>query len=272
MATHVKSCAPSTGWDWLMQGVRLFKQKPGELFLFGNTYLFIILFVGILIPYLGAAIVTLVTPALGYGIMTAGRMAQRGLRVTPSIMFNAFTQGERAKLNHFLLLGAIYTGLFALIKLMAHLVLGAQPEANFGDLQKADPQANAALFEYVVLYMMFVGVMSIPVLIAFWYAPVLVAWHNMKPTQALFSSWVAVWRNKGAFLIYGMGWLILSLGFSSVLVTLFTLLGLPAPFVSALNMLTIAVVMAVSLCTFYPSYVSVFEHDPSLDLQEPSTN
>ncbi|WP_370262275.1 BPSS1780 family membrane protein [Limnobacter sp.] len=265
MATHVKTCTPSTGWEWLMQGLRLFKQKPGELFLFGNTYLFIILFVGMLIPYLGAAIVTLATPALGYGIMTAGRMAQKGMRVGPAVMFTAFTQAERAKLNHFLVLGGIYTAGFAIIKLIAHLFLGPQPEATLGDLQGGNPEASAALFEYVVMYMVVVGVLSLPILLAFWYAPVLVGWHNMKPVQALFSSWVAVWRNKTTFLIYGMGWLILSLGFSSVFLTLFTMLGLPAPILSALNMLAVAIVMAVSLCTLYPTYQSVFEQDPHLD-------
>ena len=72
-----------------MQGVKLFRKKPGEMFLFGNTYLFIILFVGILIPFLGAAAVAMASPALGFGIMLAGRMAQKGLRVGPSVLFNA---------------------------------------------------------------------------------------------------------------------------------------------------------------------------------------
>jgi len=262
LANYVHTCPPSAGWDWLMQGVQLFRKKPGEMFLFGNTYLFIILFVGILIPFLGAAVVAMASPALGFGIMMAGRMAQKGLRVGPSVLFNAFTQEHRKHLQSLLVLGAIYTACFALIKLFAHLLLGAQPTVSMDDLQNGDPAANAAFMEYMVQYMVFVGLFSIPVLLAFWFAPVLVVWHNMKPVQALFSSWVAVWRNKSSFLIYGMGWLILGLGFSSVFVAVFTMLGLPAAFVSALNMMCVALVMAVSLCTFYPTYKAVFEHDP----------
>jgi hypothetical protein len=246
-----------------MQGVQLFRKRPGEMFLFGNTYLFIILFVGVLIPFIGAAAVAVASPALGFGIMLAGRMGQKGLRVGPSVLFNAFNQENRKHLQSLLILGAIYTACFAVIRLLAHLVLGAQPAMSVEDLQKADAAANAAFMEYIVVYMVFVGITSIPVLLAFWFAPVLVVWHNMKPLQALFSSWVAVWRNKSSFLIYGMGWLILGLGFSSVFLVIFTVMGLPAPLVSALNMMCVALVMAVSLCTFYPSYKAVFEQDPT---------
>lgn len=246
-----------------MQGVQLFRTKPGEMFLFGNTYLFIILFIGILIPIVGAAAVAIASPALGFGIMLAGKMGQQGLRVGPSVLFTAFNQDNRKHLQSLITLGAIYTACFALIRLLAYLTLGAQPTMTVEDFQKADPATSAAFMEYTVLYMLFVGVSSIPVLLAFWFAPVLVVWHNMKPMKALFSSWVAVWRNKSSFLIYGMGWLILGIGFSSVFVVLFTMLGLPAQFVSALNMMCVALVMAVSLCTFYPSYKAVFEHDPT---------
>jgi len=245
-----------------MQGIQLFRSKPGEMFLFGNTYLFIILFVGILIPFLGAAIVAIASPALGFGIMLAGRMGQKGLRVSPGVLFNAFNQENRKHLQSLLVLGAAYTACFALIRLFAHLLLGAQPTMSMEELQNADAETNAAFMEYMVLYGIFVGVSSIPVLLAFWFAPVLVVWHNMRPLQALFSSWVAVWRNKASFLIYGMGWLILGLGFSSVFLFIFMTLGLPPAFLSALNMMCVALVMAVSLCTFYPTYKAVFEHDP----------
>lgn len=263
MATHLHSCKPSEGWNWLIQGFYLFKKKPADMFLFGNTYLFILLFVGMLIPFLGAALVTLLSPLMGFGIMLAGRMGQKDLRVTPGVLFNGFAQEHRKHLQSLLILGGIYTVCFALIKLVAHLLLGAQPQINMEDLQNGtNPEANAALFEYMVMYTSVVGITSIPVVLAFWYAPVLVVWHNMKPVQALFSSWIAVWRNKGSFLIYGMGWLILGVGFSSALVFVFGALGLPASMLAALNIMSVALVMAVSLCTFYPTYKAVFEHDP----------
>lgn len=245
-----------------MQGIQVFRKKPGEMFLFGNTYLFIILFVGILIPYLGAALVAIASPALGFGVMRAGRMAEKGLRVGPSILFNAFAAENRKHLKHLIILGGIYSACFAFIKLLAFLILGTQPAVSIEELQNTDTLANPALMEYMLLFMVFVGISSTPVLLAFWFAPVLVVWHNMTPMQALFSSWVAVWRNKGSFLIYGMGWLMMSVGSSSIFLVVLTVLGLPAPILSALNMMFVAFVMAVSLCTFYPTYKAIFEHEP----------
>ena len=157
-----------------------------------------------------------------------------------------------------MILGAVYTISFALLKLLATLVVGPQPDITMEAMQN-DPQARMQLTEYMVLYMMFVGVCSLPVILAFWYAPALVVWHKMKPVQALFSSWVAVWRNKGPFLIYGMGWLILALGFSSVILVLLTLLGLPAVLLGVVQVLIMAVIMGATLATIYPSYEAVLE-------------
>jgi hypothetical protein len=263
LGNYLNTCSPKAGWQWLIQGIQLFRKKPAEMFLFGNTYLFVILFIGFLIPFLGAMIVTMASPTMSFGIMLAGRMGEKNMRVGPSVLFQAFTLKFREHLRSLIVLGAIHTMCFALIKLFAYLLLGEQPPTTINDLQKGNNAANSAFMEYMAVYMLFVSISSIPVLLAFWFAPVLVIWHNMKPMQALFSSWVAVWRNKSSFLLYGIGWVVLGVGFSSVVVTILTLLGLPAPLLSALNMMCIALVMAISLCTFYPTYKAIFENNSS---------
>lgn len=265
MATHLHICNPRDGWEWLMKGVALFRKKPGEMFLFGNTYLFILLFVGVLIPVLGPALVTLLTPAFGYGIMLAGKMALNGQRVTPILLFSGLSESNKAHRKNLILLGAVYTACFAIIKLLAFALLGNQPQLDFSDMQNVDPKAMAEFTNYMVSYMAFAAVTSIPVILLFWYAPVLVVWHNMRPVQALFSSWVAVWRNKSAFVIYGMGWGLLSLGFCSVVIGILSLLGLPSGLMGAVNIMVLALVMSASLCTFYYSYTAVFEHDPGIE-------
>ena len=60
----------------------------------------------------------------------------------------------------------------------------------------------------------------------FWHAPALVHWAGQGLGQALFSSALAVWRSKGAFLLYMLGWfsLITLFGIGSAL--LFSLLGM----------------------------------------------
>jgi hypothetical protein len=50
------------------------------------------------------------------------------------------------------------------------------------------------------------SLLSVP----FWHAPALVHWGGHSTGQALFSSTLAVWRSKGAFLVYGLCWIGLS--------------------------------------------------------------
>ena len=40
----------------------------------------------------------------------------------------------------------------------------------------------------------------------FWHAPALVHWQQVEPVKSLFFSWMACWRNKGAFLVYVAVW------------------------------------------------------------------
>jgi hypothetical protein len=60
----------------------------------------------------------------------------------------------------------------------------------------------------------------------FWHAPALVHWGGQGIAQALFSSTLALWRTKGAFSVYLLGWIALSLLFSLVSGVLLGLFGL----------------------------------------------
>jgi len=46
----------------------------------------------------------------------------------------------------------------------------------------------------------------LPLSMLFWHAPALVHWHGVPPLKSLFFSWVACWRNLGAFSVYLLAW------------------------------------------------------------------
>ena len=48
----------------------------------------------------------------------------------------------------------------------------------------------------------------LPVMMAFWHAPPLVFWHGVSPAKSLFFSLVACWSNKGALLLFLVGWVV----------------------------------------------------------------
>src|SRR5439155_20066733 len=51
--------------------------------------------------------------------------------------------------------------------------------------------------------MLVAALAATPVAMAFWFAPVLVAWRRIGAAQSLFYSFFAVWRNWRAFFVYG---------------------------------------------------------------------
>ena len=61
----------------------------------------------------------------------------------------------------------------------------------------------------------------------FWHAPALVYWGGQGVAQALFSSTLAVWRAKGAFLVYGLAMAGLVAVFGMVTALLLGLFGAP---------------------------------------------
>ncbi|HEY1092016.1 MAG TPA: hypothetical protein VGE47_13060, partial [Burkholderiaceae bacterium] len=65
------------------------------------------------------------------------------------------------------------------------------------------------------------AVLAVP----FWHAPALVHWAGQGAMQALFSSTLAVWRNRGAFAVYLLSWLAVMLGLSMLVSLLGSALG-----------------------------------------------
>jgi len=63
--------------------------------------------------------------------------------------------------------------------------------------------------------------------VPFWHAPALVYWGQQSWVKSLFFSTLAIWRNRGAFAVYGLGWFGLSLVFAMVFSVLVALLGVP---------------------------------------------
>lgn len=91
----------------------------------------------------------------------------------------------------------------------------------------------------------------------FWHAPVLVAWHGLRLTQALFFSGVACWLNKWAFLVYGAAWVMVFL-FIDLCAGMLVTIGLSPQFAGTLQVPFNIAAGGVLYCSFYPAYTSVF--------------
>jgi hypothetical protein len=173
-------------------------------------------------------------PLLSLGFAAATRAAQLGQAVHAGLLFEPFkTAGDAQRRGALLRLCVLYAAATAIVMLLAQaiddgsferlqIVFAAErTEANKAQIDAllADPRLATGMFLRVAL----IGALSVP----FWHAPMLIWWNGQSLAQSLFSSTLACWRNKGAFLVNMLVWLGISVAFGIAASVLIAILGTP---------------------------------------------
>lgn len=179
------------GWHWLRDGLKLFASAPLTWMLLVLSYWLVIALVGVL-PLIGAFIGVVLMPAFGASFMNIGRTAERGTIATPLLLFS----GLRTRQIDMLLLGGVYLVACILVLSTTSLVDGGE-FAQF--LVAGRAPTTRDLNGPLVAALAYT-----PVMLAFWFAPALVMWHNMSAAKGLFYSFFAAWRNWRAMFVYGV--------------------------------------------------------------------
>ncbi|WP_326538356.1 BPSS1780 family membrane protein [Pseudorhodoferax sp.] len=228
MAMILNAVGPGRGAHWVRDGLRLYLKRPLAFTALFIIFLFMALFVALL-PLVGGLLQMMLVPLLSLGFMVASRSALQGGAVRP-IQFFEPLRAAPAQRRALLLLCVAYGLLVAGVLLLADLVAdGGFSRALTLMRNPNTPQAEieALLAERSLVSGTLVGMVALTlVTIPFWHAPALVHWGHQGPGQALFSSTLAVWRSRGAFLVYGLTWFALMLAFGIISAVLFGLLGL----------------------------------------------
>ena len=248
----LKTVPARQGATWVRQGFRTFFKRPIAFAALFATFMFAV-FVLALLPFVGAVLVLALLPLVSLAFMLATRIAQGGATPTPRVFVEPL-RGARPRVTAMLQLGLVYAVATFAVMWLSDLADGGAFEALMDALPagQSTPDAVAArlaapgLALGMLLRFGLAALLSVP----FWHAPALVHWDGQGSAQALFSSTVACWRNRGAFVIYSLVWfgLIMVLGMLGSLV--FALLGQPALFAAA------AVPMSLVLTTVF--YVSLY--------------
>lgn len=227
---------PESGKVWGRLGISTFMRQP--LALSGLFFLSMaIARVLALIPYIGDAMVLLVSPLLSLGLMVASQQASEGRFPMPTVLFEGFRAGAQ-KLRAFLILGAIYAGAVLLIFAVVGWIDGgelARAQQALGpvnELMKQSPEAQQAavpaLWSFLMRqlsYLLLLTLMYIPVSLAFWHAPALVYWHGVPAIKSLFFSIVACTRNVKAMAVFALYWVVVGFSVTLPLVLLASALG-----------------------------------------------
>ncbi|MGE5472295.1 MAG: BPSS1780 family membrane protein [Bacteroidota bacterium] len=243
----------AAGWRWIAGGFAIFRRNPPVLAMLVVTYWFTLLFLNIL-PVIGALAASLVVPGLSVGLMQAARNLERGQPAGLQTLYGGLKENTRTLLG----LGALY--------LCCTLgILGLSALVDGGDLVRymlASNKAERAAVEDadLMLPMLMVSVLLLPVMMAYWFAPVLAAWHRLSLAKSLFFSFVACWLNWRPFLSYSLGLLLFAGLIPGLLVGLLLLLFPEAQgFITSIVIVPMALVIApVIFASFYAAYRDIF--------------
>ena len=212
-----------TGLNWARQGIRTFWRQP--LAMSGLFFLFMaVVSLVSIVPVIGGALALVLLPALTLGMMAATEAAEDQRFPMPGLLFAALKSGAQRK--GMLQLGAWYALGFLIIMGTSTLVDGGTFARVYLTGANMSPEVvNSASFQAALWVSM---VLYIPLAMMFWHAPALVHWQGVAPVKSLFFSFVACWRNLGAFMVYVAAWFGLFIGVALVSMLATSLLGDPS--------------------------------------------
>lgn len=241
------------GWHWVLGGYAIFRRNPPQLGMLVIAYWFAVLFLNLL-PLIGSLAASLAIPGLSVGLMQAARNLERGQVVNLQTLWGGLKHNGRP----LMLLG----GLYLLCTLGA---LGLSALFDGGNLlgtmaASRSSEVDALDVADLLLPMLVTMTLMTPVLMAYWFAPVLVAWHDLSIGKSLFFSFVACWLNWRAFLTYGLALLALAGIVPGILLGALLLL-FPGAQGALAGLITVPMVLLVApvvFASFYVSYRDIF--------------
>jgi len=247
---HARVVAAARGARWLLEGWKLFTAAPLAWLALLLAY-WLLMTLASIIPVVGVVAASIAVPAFSVGFLAAARAASRRAGVELALLFDGFRHALRPQL----VLGVVYLACLA-------LVLGGGALADDGALARwmltgRRPENDVMQSEAFLAALGCSGALYLPVMMMFWFAPPLAAWHSASPAKALFYSFFACLMNWRAFLAYGAAAALVTLVVPFLLVvTLRSVLG-GASF-AWLAFPLLAVFLPTLFASFYASYRDVF--------------
>lgn len=204
MEAHV--VAPGRGWQWIVEGFRLFRKNP-VIWIVLTAALFAIA-VGLgLIPVLGPLVFYLLSPMFLAGLMLGCRALEKDDEIEIAHLFAGF----RVNASQLITIGGIY--LIGQIVIYGVLIVvgGSAITAMMGGMGSADIAAMPDAMSEIMLALLVALALSVPLMMAVWFAPLLVVFDNAPALAAVKLSFAACLKNILPFTVYGLAMFVLSI-------------------------------------------------------------
>ena len=239
---EIRTVTAGRGWQWIKQGVALFQKSPLQWLMFVSM-LFVAIKVLLLIPLVGLLVMLV-------GMMEGCRALEVGKPLSFGYLLSGFVRNTAALLT----LGGISLAGNLLVVLVISGIGGEALTAVFKFMaqQKVTPENVHEISDAVskATASVLIGwALSIPLMMALWFAPLLAYFNNLAPGRAMLYSLAACWRNLSAFLVYGA--------------VVFAALMMVTPVAMAARVLDLGVwlLAPVVIPTIYAAYKDIFDID-----------
>jgi hypothetical protein len=243
------------GAIWLADGWRLFRAAPLGWLALVFAY-WIIMTLASVVPIIGVAAASVMVPAFSVGFMAAARAASRRGPVELGLLFEGF----RHHRNSQLVLGAIYFACLGL--LLAATMLVDEGALATWMLSGKRPDEETLQSDDFLGALALAALLYAPVLMMFWFAPPLAAWHGIAPIKALFFSFFACLLNWRPFLAYGAVSALFALALPLLLLFVLMLASFKIAAMSLVFPLLL-VLLPTLFASFYASYRDIFGGEPT---------
>jgi hypothetical protein len=213
----------------------------------------------VIVPVIGVFAVLIQTPTLSVGFLTACRQAIQKERIRPMVYLVALQSTPLIR-KRILQLGLVYAALILTLSFTLSLVVDFE---LLLPLMTSDKAVTTEALRQIYLVLFFGALLYIPIAMLMWFSPVLIAWSDMSVAQALFSSALACWSNRGAFFLYLAIWSAVLIGLPLTVGMTFDALNLgqAASFVIAPISMAGLTIMH---CSFFASWKACFTEDEVL--------
>jgi hypothetical protein len=193
------------GWEWIAAGFALFRKQPVTWILILLAFVVCMVIITML-PVLGALINVVLMQVFMGGLMIGCRALERDESFEVAHLFAAFKQnpGDLVILGILALVGWFIVVIPAIAIMgggtFMALMMGSTPAANLG-----------AVGMSVLLAVLVMLALALPLYMALWFAPALVALNKLKPVEALKASFAGCLKNIIPFIVYSVVMMVLGM-------------------------------------------------------------
>jgi len=192
------------GWAWIKEGFSLFGRSPG-IWIANFVVFFLIVTVLSFVPLVSIAVNILIPIFLG-GLMLGCRSLDEGGELELSHLFAGFESngGKLAGVGGMYLAGSVLITLVVVAIIFATVLLPAMAHPDSAGQMPPFLEASGAMVAVLVGLLLF-----FPLMMAYWFAPLLVVLHDVDVFKALGLSFKASLRNIWPLTVYGLVMLVL---------------------------------------------------------------